>query len=228
MVRVDEGSYRVGCTFKKKDDCFDDEKPAKKVTVSTAYYLMKHEVTIREYGACVRKAACAEPTKSCAKGIVLAEKMPVVCVPWSEAEKYCAFRGWRLPTEEEWEVAARGPKEPHYPWGNEQPNCELGVFANAKGQGCGSKRPLNVGSRPKDKSWVGALDMGGNVREWTSTQYAAYPNGSIEPGDKGKVNRGGSFVMNGKEANTSHTRVVDVPTEARPDLGFRCAWSPLP
>jgi formylglycine-generating enzyme required for sulfatase activity len=82
---------------------------------------------------------------------------------------------------------------------------------------------MDVGSRPGDRSWVGVLDLGGNVREWTGSDYAAYPGGQADSSSRGKVNRGGSFLMKPGQIDTSHTRGADLPEVARPDLGFRCA-----
>jgi formylglycine-generating enzyme required for sulfatase activity len=89
--------------------------------------------------------------------------------------------------------------------------------------GCGSGEVVSVGSREKDRSHVGAFDMGGNVREWTATTYGAYPGGKADADRTGVVNRGGSYLMNGKSLSAVFTRGVDSPEEARPGLGFRCA-----
>jgi formylglycine-generating enzyme required for sulfatase activity len=99
------------------------------------------------------------------------------------------------------------------------------VVADAVKGGCGTGGPLPPGSRPTDVSWAKVVDLGGNVREWTASDYAPYPGGKIEEDTKGKVNRGGSWVMKPGEVNTSRTRGVDKPEESRPDLGFRCAVS---
>ncbi|MBI4700319.1 MAG: SUMF1/EgtB/PvdO family nonheme iron enzyme [Deltaproteobacteria bacterium] len=223
MVGVAAGTFLVGCG-EGSPKCLDNEKPAHRVDLA-AFGIMVHEVTAQEYDECVAAGRCPSPGKrqGCTwrrKGM---KQRPINCVTWDAAGAYCAWRGWRLPTEAQWEAAARGPKQPDYPWGNQPPSCDRTVVADANGGGCGSGGPLPVGSRPADRSWVGAFDMGGNVREWTASAYAAYPGGKADQSAGGKVNRGGSWLMEPAEANTTHTRDVDEPDQSRPDLGFRCA-----
>lgn len=224
MVVVAGGEYWVGCASDADETCFDDEKPGRVVTVEP-FAIMHHEVSVAEYARCVAAGQCPKPGKDakCMWHKTGREAHPINCVTWEAAQAYCGFRKGRLPTEIEWEVAARGAHKPRYPWGDEQPSCQRTVIANDQGGGCGMGEPLATGSRPADVSWAKVFDMGGNVREWTATDYAAYPGGSVDEDSSGKVNRGGSWRMRPSELNTSHTRGVDPPTEARPDLGFRCA-----
>ncbi len=226
MVAVAAGSYTLGCDPAQDHSCWDDEKPRHAVAMR-AFAIMRHEVTVAEYQRCVAAEACPEPDQrgGCEARGSQPDDAPVTCVDWQAAQAYCTHRGWRLPSEAEWEVAARGAELPDYPWGSEPPSCQKTVLAEGEPGGCGTGGPLPVGLRPADRSWAGALDMGGNVREWTSSDYAAYPGGAAEKGRRGKVNRGGSWSMKPDELNTSHTRGVDRPGEARPDLGFRCAVS---
>ena len=97
------------------------------------------------------------------------------------------------------------------------------VGAAAGHGGCGLEGTAEVGGHPTDRTWSGALDLGGNVREWVDTDYAAYPGGTANSGLEGKVNRGGSWAMTHDQLSDARTRLADDPGEQRPDLGVRCA-----
>jgi serine/threonine-protein kinase len=224
MVAVPAGSYPMGCPERDSQRCFSDEKPAHSVALGP-FAIMRREVTVAEFQSCVRSGHCPKPGdgKGCSSTGADAGEEPVRCVGWQAARKYCEQQGWRLPTEEQWEAAARGTDGRSFPWGEDPPSCKRGAFGGKAAAGCAHGGPLPVGSRAEDRSWIGVLDMGGSVREWTDSDYRPYPGGTVEAGVTGKVNRGGSWVMAPEKANTSHTRVVDDPGEARPDLGFRCA-----
>jgi len=224
MVEVAAGDYWIGCDPKPSSSCFDDEKPGHQVTLKR-FGIMRREVTVGEYAECMKEGVCPKlgegdgcPSKEPSEAL-----LPVRCVSWDGAQAYCANHRWRLPTELEWEAAARGPGRASYPWGNDPPSCERTVVAEGKKGGCGTAGPMAAGARPLDLSWAKVADLGGNVREWTATDYAPYPGGTIEEDAKGKVNRGGSWIMKKGAVNTSHTRGVDPPEQMRPDLGFRCA-----
>jgi serine/threonine-protein kinase len=221
MIEVPAGEYFVGCKAGSNKGCFDDEKPGHTVKLAR-FGLMRHEVTVKLYEACAANNKCAAAKKGdpCTFGSGKQEH-PINCVTWQEAHAFCAAHGVRLPTEEEWEAAARGRESPDYPWGNDAPSCERTVMASTSA-GCGTGGLLPIGSGRTDRSWIGVTDLGGSVREWTSSEYAAYPGGRAEDA-RGKVNRGGSWMMKVGELNTSHTRGVDSPDEVRPDIGFRCA-----
>lgn len=153
---------------------------------------------------------------------------PVVEVTWPGAYAYCEWVGGRLLTEAEWEYAARGPENYIYPWGNEEPTCELVQFA-----GCGDTS-APVGSLSiEGASWVGAMDMAGNVWEWTADFKAEYPKEpQINPTGPEtvetwmpeiwmhKVSRGGSFQS---APETLHTAYRKLAGGSQPNLGFRCA-----
>jgi Tol biopolymer transport system component/formylglycine-generating enzyme required for sulfatase activity/pimeloyl-ACP methyl ester carboxylesterase len=147
---------------------------------------------------------------------------PVVEVSWFGISGYCEWVGARLPTEAEWEYAARGPENRVYPWGDDPPTCELTQFG-----GCGDYS-VPVGSLSDEgDSWVGAKDMAGNVWEWTADYYAPYPSEpqvnptGPETGEYlKKVVRGGSFLS---APDTLHTAYRRPGGGNQPNQGFRCA-----
>jgi formylglycine-generating enzyme required for sulfatase activity len=144
---------------------------------------------------------------------------PVVEVSWFGAVAYCEWAGGRLPTEAEWEYAARGPENFVYPWGNEPPTCELAHFG-----GCGDKS-IPVGSLVGD-SWVGAKDMAGNVWEHTIDWYGTYPtepqvNPTGPETGESQVARGGSLASSPDTLHTAYR--LPEQNNRTPQLGFRCA-----
>ena len=168
MVAVAAGPFVRGAT-----DGEPDEKPVRRLSLP-AFAIDRTEVTIEAYAACVRTGACpAVPgaaTPAPADG-----RLPAVGVSWTEAAAFCAWAGKRLPTEDEWEKAARGSDGRRYPWGD-RPECQRANFGNFGGDGrCAAEgapgRPVAVGSFPSGASPYGALDMAGNVWEWVADRY---------------------------------------------------------
>jgi len=149
---------------------------------------------------------------------------PVVEVSWYGAAAYCEWVGGRLPTEAEWEYAARGPENSTYPWGNDAPSCALAQFG-----GCGDYS-VPVGSLSSDgDSWVRAKAMAGNVWEWTADYYGEYPaeaqtNPTGPKSGERKVARGGSFFSAPDTLHTAY-RYSSYLTGCVPNVGFRCAAS---
>ena len=152
------------------------------------------------------------------------EDHPVVEVSWNGAAAYCKWVGGRLPTEAEWEYAARGPEAFVYPWGDDPPTCERARFG-----GCGDYS-VPVGSTgAAGASWCGAQDMAGNVWEWTadySGEYPAEPQVNPTGPETGewKVARGGSFFSGPDTLHTAY-RHSNCRTCCHPNVGFRCAAS---
>ncbi len=150
---------------------------------------------------------------------------PVSGIPWQYANDYCTWLGFRLPTEMEWEKAARGPNGNQFPWGN---NWDI-AKANTGDDADWEEGIAPIGSYPHNKSYYGAFDMAGNVWEWTSSWYQAYKGSTFtskEFGEKQKVIRGGgggighyalAYFFRGS------TRQLADPNMAVEDVGFRCA-----
>jgi len=210
MVSVPGGSFRMGCNERVDLECFKNEKPARDVEVA-AFSIDKTEVTVSAYQNCVNAGRCSEPgtgifgAGSCNWGAPVREQHPINCVDWHQALAYCEWAGKRLPTEAEWEKAARGTDGRKYPWGNGAPSCDKAIFS-----GCGSGTQA-VGDRSSGASPYGALDMSGNVYEWTAGEYA-----------EGHSLRGGSWHYDPGGARASYRAGV-VPGTRYPGIGFRCA-----
>ncbi|HEX2908548.1 MAG TPA: formylglycine-generating enzyme family protein, partial [Phototrophicaceae bacterium] len=203
MALVPPGCFVMGST-----DGETDEEPAHTQCFTQAFWLDVTEVTNKAYGSA---------------GYFSDPDQPRETVTWDEAKAYCEARGGRLPTEAEWEYAARGPASLTYPWGNEFVN------ENAASSWVETVRQTDaVGAHPGGGSWVGALDLSGNVWEWTSTLYAPYPYDAadgredLDTGAGLRVVRGGSccsYVV--AEVRSAYRFVVD-PAMADPNVGFRC------
>jgi len=151
-----------------------------------------------------------------------------VSVDWSEAQDYCQWVGGGLPSEAEWEKAARGQDGRKYPWGNQDATCQYAVMDDGSGGGCGRYRTWPVGSKPEGASPYGALDMAGNAWEWVADWYAAdyythSPEGSPRGPDSGQYRgkRGGSWGDRRSNVRSAF-RDADAPSVTIPDIGFRC------
>jgi serine/threonine-protein kinase len=213
-----------------------DEHPQHTVRLND-FWIDRTEVTNRQYEQCVQAGACRAST--CAGRSELdGANHPVVCVDWEQARAYCAWVGARLPTEAEWEKAARGTDGRTYPWGNTfdgsqlnfcDKNCEFDWKDAASDDGYARTAP--VGSYPAGASPYGALDMAGNVWEWVADWYAAdYYSRSTErnpPGpDSGqyRVLRGGSW-WDDRDRVRSALRAGHDPSDGHYDYGLRCSAS---
>lgn len=201
--------------------------PMHKVDLS-AYWIDQVEVTNSMYEKCVSAGACEPPVVRLNPyyGKWAYRDYPVVYVNWYMAETYCKWAGRRLPTEAEWEKAARGADSRKYPWGNDDPTPRLANYADAL---IGS--PLSAYRYPLGASPYGALNMAGNVREWVADWYdpnyyeyspAQDPQGPAAGTEK--VLRGSAYDADKNEITTYH-RLRHEPDSAGLSRGFRCAQS---
>lgn len=204
MVEVPAGCFMMG-----NEDGRRDEKPVTEVCFSAPYWIDRTEVTNQQYGS---------------PGNFAGDNHPRENLTWLEARDFCTKRGGRLPTEAEWEYAARGPDGLMYPWGNELVEDNLVFDRNSNNQ------TADVGSKPAGVSWVGALDMAGNAWEWVSSIYKAYPysanDGREDAADSTsrRAYRGGTGSYIDFAAGAT-TRFREKPDERNWFLGFRCARS---
>ncbi|MDT5122521.1 MAG: eukaryotic-like serine/threonine-protein kinase [Acidobacteriota bacterium] len=217
MAYVPGGEFNMGRD--EKDGGDEYERPAHKVTVNP-FYIDLYEVTREDYQKCVDEKKCQPPSVwGSNKFPDGTAKLPVTGVTWDEANAYASWAGKRLPTEEEWEFAARGGnKEFRYPWGNEWKD----GLANANSASNGL---AEVGSY-KGVSPFGIFDMVGNAWEWTGSKLTAYKKGQLlpnkPPGDL-RVIRGGSYIEDKDEATTTYRRGYPVSGAKYDKTGFRCA-----
>lgn len=214
MVSVAGGTFMLGSDDPKADEY---SRPAHRVEVKS-FYLDATEVTNAQYKAFVDATKRATP-RDWAGGAPKpgAEQHPVVFVSWDDAAAYATWAGKRLPTEAEWEFAARGTDGRVFPWGSEFDASKGNLGKKAGGA------PVAVGSFPDGKSPSGALDMVGNVWEWTSTDFSIYPGGTATPPDGAnfKIIRGGAYDNSGE--NTALYRGFQLAGDRLPKVGFRCA-----
>lgn len=203
-----------------------DERPAHTVHLD-AFYMDAYEVTINKYLQFMQ-ATKREPPGFWHEDVIFKyDQRPVIGVSWQDADAYCRWTGKRLPTEAEWEKAARGTDARKYPWGNERPTSRYANFDRCCGwKGYGPL--LQVGSLETGKSPYGIYDLAGNAWEWTADWYdERYYRDSPERNPKGpasgkeKVIRGGSWISGPLRVRTSD-RLFGVPTLRLDDVGFRC------
>jgi formylglycine-generating enzyme required for sulfatase activity/serine/threonine protein kinase len=227
---------------------------ARQVTLSRPFYLDRQEVTVRAYQGCVAKRMCSaadhvavtaetpgsdpgspspasEFVETWTRRCNTVQKTlddPINCVDFSNAEGYCKWKGRRLPTEAEWEFAARGVEARAFPWGEETPDCSRACYD--KNGGCRSPADTvatcAAGAHPNDRTAEGVFDLAGNVSEWVSDGYTDRPAGGVDPkGDDAaplRVVRGGSF-LDQVEMLTATWRTGRAPVTAHVSIGFRCA-----
>jgi formylglycine-generating enzyme required for sulfatase activity len=267
MVFVPEGAFRMGSPPEEKD-AEADERPVREVHLG-AYCIGKTEVTVAQYTRCVAEprggAACTPASatvvsrnllpddvifwsKFCNAGAAGKGDHPVNCLDFSQAAAYCRWAGGRLPTEAEWEYAARGTDGRKYPWGNEPPGPER---LNACGEECarngkalgrndkkrmyegddGAETTAPIGKYPAGASPFGALDMGGNVWEWTADGYAPYDPGRTDnpthEAGPARVVRGGHWLTASPGSPRAANREKRDQDKKLEDVGFRCVAAPM-
>jgi eukaryotic-like serine/threonine-protein kinase len=240
-VYVPDGTFRMGAL---DADNQRDEEPAHNVTLK-AFWIDKLEVTNAMYTLCVKAGGCELPqtlksdTRESYFNNAEFNDFPVVYVTWGQASTYCTWAGRRLPTEAEWERAARGDDFRTYPWGDDRPDSSRGNFNYFVGD------TTKVGQFPAGASPFGVLDMAGNVAEWVNDYYDSdyYSQGvSMNPPGPGarsqffaRVVRGGTYQdafidirlanrasVLGSNLNASDVNSREYLGEFSPKIGFRC------
>lgn len=213
---------------------YEASRPPYPVTLS-GYWLDRYAVTNRQYQQCVAAGLCQAPAavNNSWYGEPLYADYPVVNVTWHDAEAYCHWAEAVLPTEAQWEYGARGPQSLLFPWGNEfeagranfcDSDCPHSWREAAYQDGFATLAP--VGSYPAGSSWIGALDMAGNIWEWVSDWYAPYPTAPQQDptgptAGQERVLRGGSWTSNHWFLHSGYRRSA-VSSSYNNDVGFRC------
>ncbi len=227
MVYVPVGTFAMGSSG---GDSWEDERPQHNVYLE-AFWIDKTEVSTAQYRRCVDAGVCSLPgTQGYACTYSASNKLnhPINCVDWDQAKVYCDWVGRRLPTEAEWEKAARGSDGRLYPWGNQMPNASLANFDLIK------EGTTPVGSNPRGASPYGVLGMAGNVWEWVADwyddlYYAQSPGENPLGPTSGtfRVIRGGSWDDAPEDIRVAYRSGYEpTPLTGRhDDLGFRCARS---
>jgi formylglycine-generating enzyme required for sulfatase activity len=220
MTTIPAGPFTMGY-----DQGLDDEKPPHQVDLPE-YQIDLFETTNAQFAAFVDATGYQTEAEQAGSSRIWRDEWtdgednhPVVRVSWQDAIAYCEWAGKRLPTEAEWEKAARGPEGFSYPWGNEY---EAG---KANDRNSGIRGTVAVGSYGDGASPYGVFDMAGNVREWTADAgYFPYPGNNIPSGYYGdtlRVLRGGGWFDNPPDLRTTR-RNPTAPSAANWDIGFRC------
>ena len=230
QVYVPAGNFIMGSEAGDAD-AFVEEMPERTVYLD-AYWIDKYEVSNGQYQECVENGACTEPQYSESEirseyyGNSIYDDYPVNCVDWYQAKAYCEWAGGDLPTEAQWEKAARGDHGKKYPWGNQVPDSSYANYDGNIGD------TTEVGSYEKGMSPYGAMDMAGNVWEWVNDWYADEydvndtnnPKGPSGTREK-RVLRGGSWPDDDLSIRMAY-RLMKEPNFWNYDLGFRCVTRP--
>jgi toxoflavin biosynthesis protein ToxD len=227
IVYVKEGTFKMGTEASEKDGLFyeseneevERELPSHEVTCQE-FYIGQCEVTNKQYELFLKETGLEEHNEQ-SVGIDWGT-LPVSNVSLNDAIKFIKWLKGKLhlevklPTEEEWEWAARGDKNLKYPWGNYYPELkeEYGHWGDKHGG------PVKVGSYEKGKSWCGSFDMSGNVSEWMGNRYYSYSDDSAARSTKKHVSRGGSYVSDIVDVRTS-SRYIMNSDSGKPVVGFR-------
>ena len=216
LVYVPSGEFIMGLGY--------GDAPTRTVSLD-AYWIQQTEVTNKMYAQCVSAGNCSAPVQEVGApplGSVQYGDYPVVGVTWDAANKYCEWIGGQLPSEAQWEKAARGTNGNVYPWGNDKPTCDLANFGTCV------KHTSHVNDYPNGKSAYGLLDMAGNVYEWVNDYYDPNYYTSGPSSDPTGPATGDHRVIRGSSFETDLTQLLSAIRHFSPpdyhyhDLGFRC------
>lgn len=251
MCFVPEGEFKQGCNEAIDVECLGMEFPFHWKMLES-FWIDKYEVTIEDFQKCVDSGVCNNDDEElphydeyrietvyegediytrCNLNNDEKSGHPMNCVSWFGAKAYCEWIGKRLPTEAEWEKAARGTDGRKYPWGNEDISCEYAVYGQGDNS-CEKEETQPIGSKAKGVSPYGCYDMSGNVNEWTNDELNYY-----RPDDddviniailflRNKVYRGGGLLDNKRFLRCSD-RVICKPDQVWIHQGFRCVADTL-
>lgn len=212
-----------------------DERPVQRIEIST-FFMDTTEVTYGAYQECFKAGGCTKAGPNY-RGYSDPEQ-PMLGANWFQARAFCKWKQKRLPTEAEWEKAARGPDGELHPWGNEPATCKLAIIEENGKKGCGPGTTLKVKSRPVER--YGLYDMGGNSWEWVNDWYAKDyeacgeactgrdprgPCGGADecPGFDRRIVRGGSWWWSAEHSLSSNRRPHFPANKPFHHFGFRCA-----
>ena len=220
MVWIPAGTFAMG-----SNDRLPNDQPVHQVKLAS-YEIDVTEVTVAAYERCVRAGPCkqAKSGHACNAGVAGREQHPINCVDWDQANAYCAWAGKRLPTEEEWEYAARGTDGRQYPWGNKAPRSVLcwggeGIVVGRPDHGS----TCEVDAYPSGSSPFGLRDMAGNVAEWTASEWCDLRAGRKVCSSTLRLQRGGNWANSAPETVRAAHREATWVGASGVDLGFRCA-----
>jgi formylglycine-generating enzyme len=233
-VCIEAGSFTMGSSAASLGAGYVSHGPAHSVTLA-AYVIDAYEVSVARYRACVQAGACVAPSTTLTQGCTYTtaaagqELYPLTCVSWQQASDFCVWDGGRrLPTEAQWERAARGTASTNYPWGDTF-DCTRAVAAGTtQCEMFEGVSPRASGSTPAGVSTEGAFDLIGNASEWVADWFGAYPSGSVsDPTGPAtgstRIQRGGNWQTRGADA-VGYARRAETPG-AVGSFSFRCARS---
>ena len=219
MVLVPGGSFTMGCD---SGSDFREPDEMQHVVEVGSFLIDVTEVTVKAYAECVEAGNCHEPKVGDYYNWNKPNhtKHPVNGVSFDDAQAYCGFVNKRLPTEAQWEKAAKGLEARDYPWGAEEATCQYAVM-DVGAPGCGRRSTAEVKSKPGGASEYGVFDMAGNVSEWTASWSGPYPSSPTRGQSVTRVVRGGSWADKFSRLRVSDRHHV-MPGVRDSAVGFRC------